>query len=148
MPWAIPSEPGASQASWHCNQEPGSTQRPSEAAPPRVCRIKLKGIRLCVWAMLPSNGMLVAIAQPMPAWTPPWSQMIHLLSPEAPNPTERHQKGVHDNHLLTISVLGLLQYIVRCLVQPAKPCILTVQALALWPQPHSLSQPAGPLASH
>lgn len=106
MPWAIPSEPGASQASWHCNQGPGSTQRPSKAAPPRVCRTKLKGIRLCVWAMLPSNGMLVAIAQPMPAWTPPWPQMTHLLCPQAPNPMERQKRGVHDNQLLTISVLG------------------------------------------
>lgn len=90
----------------------------------------------------------MVIAQPMPARTPPWPQMIHLLSLQAPNPTERQKKGIHDNQLLTLSVLRPLKYTAMCLVQPAESYVLTVQALALWPQPHSLSQPAGPLASH
>lgn len=62
-----------------------------------------------------------------------WSQMFHLLSPQAP--TGRQKEGISDDRSLILSVTRPLKSIARCQVQPAEPRTLPVRALALGPQP-------------
>lgn len=79
-----------------------------------ACRTKLKGVQPCVWAMLPSNG--IVLSPFTSALTPPSLKCFNEPLP----PPKRQKEGLHDNQSVTLSGSWPLNHILRCLTQLAE----------------------------
>lgn len=143
-------EPGIPQAS----QDGGGDTAPANQGALRGPQKKKPLHRCTGWCGKASSFVSGQCCPPMAhSWSSlsphlhghPWSQIFHLLSPQAP--TGREKEGISNDWSLILSVTRPLKSIPRCQVQPAEPKTPPVWALALGPQPFPASRPPFSLKS-